>query len=311
MKDMQNFKNNNVIKNIFINTSKIEETTEYLIKNLGFSKVDKRVLLNGKNQLTLNFLDNNTPIIITEISANENIPAIQFGLDYPTDCKTVDLIKYFNSNGCIVKKLDSANGYLGINCIVVTVDSSIPDFIIPDFDEDLNDYFEGLSSFNQMSYAEYLEFEAFRQDTVNPTIIAEFLDLKVHVVNLKNAIESLDLLGFNFVEKEYNGLKIANSSSCLFELVEDETLDFFFSPDNVVFVIEAGIHFEYDGRIFTSNEIPSPSFKYLKDNDFNFINEVFNSNGETISNLAYVKDVNNLIWEIRSWIKQEDYQFVG
>lgn len=310
MKNLKKFTSNNTISKIFINTFHIDETISYFINSLGFSKISKRVLTNGKLQFELKTVDGAASFIITEILDNDNVPTIQFGLNYLLDSNIQDVIQYLKNKGRIVKKLSSSDGYLGINCYVVTIDSSIPDFIIPDFDRDLEDYFEALSSSNQKSYAEYLEFEEFMSSQVEPSLVAELLDLKIYVRNLNKVIESLELLGFDFVAKKYNSLNFAKSTNCLFELLEDKTIDDIFSSEKAVFVIDAGVHFEFDGKVYTSNEIPIPSFNYLKEKNFNFINNVFNSKGETISNVAFVKDVNNIILEIRSWIKQEEAQTI-
>lgn len=302
---------NNNISRIFINTTQINETIHYLIYKLGFSKIHKRVLFNGKIQVTLNFFNDDTPIVITEIGVNENVPSIQFGLDYPFGYNTEDIILYLKSKGFLIKDLNKSTSYLGINCHTVMIDPSLPEFIIPNIEMDIDDYLQNLGNSNILSYEEFLELDKFDSSVVSPIIFAELLDLRILVNDLDKAVESLRILGFHFEVKTYDGLYFANSSNTLFELWQDNSIDKTFASQNIVFVLDAGIHFEYDGRVFANNEIPSPSFKYLKDNDFHFINEVFNSKGETISNLAYVKDVNNLIWEIRSWIKQEDYQFVG
>lgn len=307
---MNNFKSNNPISKIYINTSHIDETTEYFNKSLGFSKIHKRILPNGKKQVELETFDGENCFLITEISVNDIVPTIQFGLNYLLDSSTQDVIQFLKNNGSIVKKLSCSNGYLGINCYVVTIDSSIPDFIIPDFDRDLENYLEALSSSNQKSYAEYLELEEFLSSPVEPSIVAELLDLKIYVSNLNKVIKPLKLLGFDFVTKEYNGLNFARSTNCLFELWEDKALDNLFSTEKAVFVIDAGVHFEYDGTVFTSNAFPIPSFEYLKEKNFNFINNVFNSKGETISNIALVKDVNDIALEIRSWVKQEEGQTI-
>lgn len=310
MNNIKNFKSNNTISKIFINTSHIDETTAYFIKSLGFSKINKRVLTNGKKQFELKTLDGEFCFLITEISVNDKVPTIQFGLNYLLDSSIQGVIHFLKSKGCIVKKLSSTNGYLGINCYVVTIDSSIPDFIIPDFDRDFENHLEALSSSNQKSYTEYLELEEFISSPVEPSIVAELLDLKIYVSNLNNVIKPLELLGFDFVTKEYNGLNFARSTNCLFELWEDKALDNLFSTEKAVFVIDAGVHFEYDGTVFTSNAIPIPSFKYLKEKNFIFINNVFNSKGETISNIALVKDVNDIVLEIKSWVKQEEAQTI-
>ena len=299
------------INTIYINTCDFDNTANFLICKLGFIIHGCQIHKKGHRQLDLSDSDCNLFFQINEVINSENVPKIQIGLSLIEDTDLSEILSLLEKEGCVIERISKMNNHLDTEYYALSVDPSLPEFVIKVNEVDFDGYFEKLYSEDPHSYMSETLIEMLMAYDCTPIISAEMLDIGFRVADIHRSAEFLGKLGFSFKTEDHSSDQFVRDTEGLFYLVQDDTVGSKSGSQLVIFSIDTGIHSEFDGSVFTNYEIPIPSFRYLSNNGFKFNNEVFNSEGETISSVGYTTDINGITWEMRSWTKIEEFEAVA
>lgn len=299
------------INTIYINTCDFDQTANFLICKLGFIINGCQIHKKGHRQLDLTDSDSSLFFQINEVINFENVPKIQIGLSLIEDTDLSEILPLLEKEGCVIEGISKMNNHLNTEYYALSVDPSLPEFVIKVNEVDFDEYFEKMYNPDpHLSMSETL-IDMIMAYECTPIISAELLDIGFRVADIHRSAEFLGKLGFSFKIEEHNCNQFVRATEGLLYLVQDDTAGSRAGVELVIFSIDTSIHSEFDGSVFTNYDIPIPSFRYLSNSGFKFNNEVFNSEGETISNVGYTTDINGITWEMRSWTKVEEFEAVA